>query len=106
MLYDELYAYIDRVKNPYLNRLLHAFFDEAGFREMFKRAPAAKGFHHNSLGGLLEHTLSVTKLLDFILGHYPALKRDLVLAGGSSMTSARYTSFPMKAWWIIPTRGA
>lgn len=82
VLYEELRTYIDGVQDPYLNLLLHAFFDDAHFGEMFKRAPAAKGFHHNCLGGLLEHTLSVVRLIDFVLNHYSGMKRDLAIAGG------------------------
>ncbi|MCX7981871.1 MAG: HD domain-containing protein [Syntrophales bacterium] len=82
VLFNELCSYMDRVKDPYLAALLHSFFDDEEFREKFKRAPAAKGFHHNCLGGLLEHTLSVVRLLDFALEHYRGLKRDLVLVGG------------------------
>ena len=36
--------------------------------------------HHGFIGGLLEHTLSVTKLCDYYCKSYPVLKRDLLLA--------------------------
>ena len=36
--------------------------------------------HHGFVGGLLEHTLSVTELCDFYCSHYPILKRDLLIA--------------------------
>lgn len=35
--------------------------------------------HHGFVGGLLEHTLSVTKLCDFYCKRYPVLNRDLLL---------------------------
>ena len=35
--------------------------------------------HHGFVGGLLEHTLSVTKLCDYYCKVYPILKRDLLL---------------------------
>ena len=47
-----------------------------------KEAPAAKGFHHVYIGGLLEHTLSVTRLLDLVCNHYHGINRDLVITGG------------------------
>jgi putative nucleotidyltransferase with HDIG domain len=47
-----------------------------------KRAPAAKGFHHAYLGGLLEHTLSMVRILDFLASHYPTASRDMLIAGG------------------------
>ena len=45
----------------------------------FKNSSAAKTVHHGFVGGLLEHTLSVTKLCDYYCGAYPVLKRDLLL---------------------------
>jgi len=37
--------------------------------------------HHAYIGGLLEHTLSVTGLAMRIAEHYPSLDRDLLVAG-------------------------
>ena len=75
-------AFAGKIQHPALQKLLSAFFDDDKTRELFKRAPAAKGFHHSYIGGLLEHTLSVTRLLDAVSGHYTGLNRDLILAGG------------------------
>ncbi len=46
-----------------------------------KEAPAAKNVHHAYRGGLLEHILSVTGLCMRIADHYPALDRQVLLAG-------------------------
>jgi 3'-5' exoribonuclease len=46
-----------------------------------KQSPAAKAMHHAYLGGLLEHTVSVTRLLSRICDHYPRLDRDLLVTG-------------------------
>jgi len=81
-MYGELLNHIDVVRNKPLQELLYAFFKEEKTAELFKRAPAAKGFHHIYLGGLLEHTLSVVRLLTKISDHYPNLDRDMLIAGG------------------------
>jgi 3'-5' exoribonuclease len=81
-MYQDLMSYAKKVQNPFLQRLLDAFFSDEKTRDLFKRAPAAKGFHHSYIGGLLEHTLSVTRLLDQVSDHYPGLNRDLILVGG------------------------
>ena len=47
----------------------------------FKKAPAAKMMHHAYIGGLLEHTLSMTLLADMLAGHYNGVNRDLLVAG-------------------------
>lgn len=81
-MFKELAAFIDTVSSEPARKLLGAFFHDEKTAELFRRAPAAKGFHHGYLGGLLEHTLSVVKLLDKAAAHYPQLDRDLLIAGG------------------------
>ena len=80
-MYAELTGYIDSVKNPYLNQLLHRFFDNQTFADRFKFHSAAKSVHHGFVGGLLEHTLGVTTLCDCFADRYPMLNRDLLLTG-------------------------
>ncbi len=76
----ELLKYIGSIKNPYYKQLLTKLFVEnTEFAEAFKKNSAAKSVHHAFIGGLLEHTLSVTKLCDFYTTRYPVLNRDLLL---------------------------
>lgn len=76
----ELTGYIDSIGNPYLKRLLQAFFvQDQKFAEAFRQSSAAKTVHHGFVGGLLQHTLAVTKLCDFFCTQYPVLNRDLLL---------------------------
>ncbi|HDQ05015.1 MAG TPA: HD domain-containing protein [Deltaproteobacteria bacterium] len=81
-MFDEIMTYVEKMKNRHLQELLKAFFRDEKNVDLFKRAPAAKGFHHIYLGGLLEHTLSVVRLLDKIAEHYPSLNKDMLIAGG------------------------
>lgn len=78
-MYIELMGYINSIKNPYLSKLLHAFFDNANFEKRFKFHSAAKSVHHGFVGGLLEHTLSVTRNCDFFAKNYAIINRDLLL---------------------------
>ena len=78
-MYTELMGYINSVKNPYLSKLLHNFFDKADFEKRFKFHSAAKSVHHGFVGGLLEHTVSVTRNCDFFAKCYTFLNRDLLL---------------------------
>ena len=79
-MYQELLGLIGSIQNTYLKQLLESFFvqDEA-FAKAFKSSSAAKTVHHGFVGGLLEHTLSVTQLCDYYASVYPILKRDLLL---------------------------
>ncbi len=80
-MYKELLGLIDSIGNVYLKELLNEFFrkDEA-FAKAFRQSSAAKTVHHGFVGGLLEHTLSVTKLCEYYCSAYPVLNRDLLLS--------------------------
>ena len=79
-MYEELMRYGAQVKNPYLQQIIQYYFvkDEA-FIKRFKGHSAAKTVHHGFAGGLLEHTLGVTKNCDYFAKMYPVLNRDLLL---------------------------
>lgn len=79
-MYDELLGLIGSVKNPWLQKLLSGYFvEDTAFAKAFQFHSAAKTVHHGFVGGLLEHTLSVTKMCDYYTGCYPQLNRDLLL---------------------------
>lgn len=79
-MYQELKDIIASLKNTYLKRLAESYFvEDADFAKTFKMKSAAKSIHHGFVGGLLEHTLSVTKLCDMFAKHYPILNRDLIV---------------------------
>jgi 3'-5' exoribonuclease len=79
-MYQELLGFVRSVKNPYLSKLLNSFFaEDEAFAKAFQFHSAAKTVHHGFVGGLLEHTLSVTKLCNYYAGYYPQLNRDLLL---------------------------
>lgn len=81
-MFAELLVIVEQIQTPCLKDLLLAFFRDEQIVKLFKKAPAAKGFHHVYLGGLLEHTLSVIRLLDLAARHYTGVNRDLLLTGG------------------------
>lgn len=79
-MFEEVLAYIDSVKEPHLNRLLKMYFvDDKDFIKEFKKHSAAKSVHHGFMGGLLEHTLSVTNMCNYFASAYPNLHRDLLI---------------------------
>ena len=79
-MYQALLGYIKSIQNTYLKQLLESFFvKDQAFIKAFRTSSAAKTVHHGFVGGLLEHTLGVTKLCDYYCKAYPILKRDLLL---------------------------
>src|SRR5450756_2446594 len=68
----ELDALLADVRNPHLCRLLSTLLDDITLRQQFTQAPASKVNHHACVGGLLEHTLSVTRLVPVSYTHLRA----------------------------------
>lgn len=80
-LLQELACYVKSMKNEYLRSLAEKFFlEDKEFIRAFQFHSAAKAVHHGFVGGLLEHTVSVTKLCDYLAKNYPLLHRDLLLS--------------------------
>lgn len=81
LMVGELKALVASLTDPDLKRLLNAFFEDPELLAQYRVAPAAKGMHHVYLGGLLEHSLAVAKLVDAMAPLYEGLNRDLLIAG-------------------------
>lgn len=81
-MFTELMSYVGEMETPYLKSLLESFFKDEAIAMLFKKAPAAKTFHHVYIGGLLEHTLSVVQLLEQVADHYNGIDRDMLITGG------------------------
>jgi len=81
-MFEDLMKFVEEIKTPPLKELMNAIFNDTEFSHAFKRTPAAKGLHHCYIGGLLEHTLSVTRLLDLAADHYKQINKDLLITGG------------------------
>lgn len=81
LLYAQLKKLAASVKRRSLHQLLRSILGDHKLMGLFMRAPAAKSMHHAYIGGLLEHSVSVGKLVTRICEHYPDLDRDLLIAG-------------------------
>jgi len=80
-MFKELKSYMEKVKNPYLKKLLTDIFDDEEIRERFKKAPSGVKAHHAYLGGLLEHTLSLLRLAQGFKEKYPEIDEELLITG-------------------------
>lgn len=80
-MFEELIGYVKKIDNDYLRQAVEYYFvnDEA-FIKTFVGHSAAKTVHHGFAGGLLEHTLSVVKMCEYMVGAYPILNKDLLYA--------------------------
>ncbi len=77
--FEHICAVAAGLGDPRLRALAALFLEEYG--ERFRRAAAARGNHHARRGGLVEHVAQMMRSADAIAGAYPALHRDVLLAG-------------------------
>ncbi|MFO7880989.1 MAG: HD domain-containing protein [Kosmotogaceae bacterium] len=82
-MYDKLCNLIDSLGNDYLKSLLKLIFiEDKDFVRNFVVCPAAVKIHHAYKGGLLEHTLSVAELCDYLAQkNSDCINRDLLITG-------------------------
>lgn len=80
-MYRKLMGYIKTIESPYIKKLLEEiFYHHPIISKCFKTHSAAKSVHHSYMGGLLEHTLSVTEICDFAAPRYKFVDRDILIA--------------------------
>ena len=102
----ELQALIASIEDPDLTRLLSAIFDDETIARRFTRAPAAKYNHHACVGGLMEHSLSVARLVMTAGDLYPEMNRELAITAAllhdlGKMNSYEPTSFDLTEEGIL-----
>lgn len=70
---------ISEVENEWCKKLLLYFFDDKSFLDMFCTCAAGETVHGAYVGGLLEHTLFVTRAVKQIGKIYTWLNKDLMI---------------------------
>jgi 3'-5' exoribonuclease len=72
-------ALVEAIADPRLRLLSKTYLQEHG--EKFRRAAAARDYHHARRGGLLEHTAQMLRAGAALVPVYPGLNWDLVRTG-------------------------
>ena len=78
---ERLRRIVEGFSNLHLKNLLNAILNDDEVTERFIKAPGGKLWHHNRLGGLLEHTLSLCWICRFLAKTYREVDRDLLISG-------------------------
>ena len=79
-MYEQLKQHIEGIKEPHLHRLAEmVFVDDTEIAKEFQQHSAAKSVHHGFIGGLLQHTLGVTKMCEYFAQNYEILDHDLLI---------------------------
>ena len=80
-LEEELRALLGTIRSKPLEALVAELLADAPLMAAFARCPAGVKHHHAHAGGLLAHVVNLLRLADRVAPLYPALDRDLLLAG-------------------------
>src|SRR6266849_9459539 len=80
-LWHALTDFVGTFENPHLKSLVELFLADPEIAERYRIAPAAKTLHHASIGGLLDHVVSLFRSCDLLCRNYPQVNRDLLLTG-------------------------
>lgn len=78
---DTIRAVLDTVQDPWIRRLVDAFWNDAAFNVAFSSAAAAKKWHHEYRGGLARHTCEMFRLGDTMCELFSDINRDVLVAG-------------------------
>lgn len=80
-LFAELCQMVNEIEISPLKQLLQDCLQDEEIKVRMLRAPAAKTIHHAHRGGLLEHVVSICKVMQFMASHYTYLNKDLLIFG-------------------------
>jgi len=80
-LKKKLFNLIETIKNPFLSELLNKYFSDENFLSQYFSAPAGKLWHHNYIGGLAVHSISVAEICEKVSEIHPSVDRDLLITG-------------------------
>lgn len=78
---QELLQLVKQVESDHIRQLLETTLNDPQIKEKLLTSPAAKSIHHVKVGGLIEHILSISKMMVFVAGQYKQLNFDLLLFG-------------------------
>jgi 3'-5' exoribonuclease len=77
----ELIRISETLQDVHIKQIMLATLSHADVKDVVLKTPAAKTIHHAYLGGLLEHILSIVRVMESLAQHYTFLNRDLLLFG-------------------------
>jgi len=80
-LFSEISKKIRAMDNEYLKKLCMKFYGDKKIAPELKKLPAAKSYHHNKIGGYIEHIHETTELAETFCGQYDVIDRELLLTG-------------------------
>jgi 3'-5' exoribonuclease len=78
-MWRSLLGYVEKIQNTDIRDVILSIIET--YEDKIKQAPAAKGMHHDWLGGLLEHITELCGIYDSIQSRFPLVNPDKVFFG-------------------------
>jgi 3'-5' exoribonuclease len=80
-LFSELITIVNELQAAPIKQLILDSLNDDEIKKLLLKAPAAKSIHHAKKGGLIEHIVSISKVMKMIASHYNYLNYDLLIFG-------------------------
>lgn len=80
-LFSDISRKIRNLENHHLRELCMKFYGNRKIAPKLKEMPAAKSYHHNRIGGYIEHIHETMQLAETFCDQHPQLDRELLLTG-------------------------
>lgn len=80
-LFSDLISITNEIQAPHIKQLVLDSLHDEEIKTLLLKAPAAKSIHHAKKGGLLEHIVSICKVMKMMATHYTYLNCDLLIFG-------------------------
>ncbi len=81
VMFKNLMMIVAGIKNKYIKQLITETLEDPEIKPRYMKCPAARSIHHAWVGGLLEHTLSICKIMLFMGTHYENVDVSLLIFG-------------------------
>lgn len=79
--YSEIVAIVNQLQSPAIKQILLDSLNDDEIKTLLLKSAAAKTIHHAWSGGLIEHIVSICKLMKMMSSHYTYLNYDLLIFG-------------------------
>ena len=98
-MYSSLVALAQSFSDEELKKVVTSIYEE--HKEELLFFPAAEKLHHAMKGGLLYHTLSIVRLAECVCSIYPAIDRELLIAGAMLHDIAKLKEYTVNATGLV-----
>lgn len=105
LMWVELQNIVSDVSDPNIRQVLESLLKKTDVKEKLLKFPAAKSIHHAKVGGLLEHIVSICKIMYFLGQHYSFLDRDLLIFGAIYHDIGKLWELDIENGYQYTTRG-